>query len=59
MVLEIKTLDLNVIIKYFKENLKFTHQRCSTHPHQIHFELLSEQGLVGYFIFYFIFIQLF
>ena len=37
--------------KYFKENLKFTHQRCSTHPHQIHFELLSEQGLIGYFIF--------
>ena len=37
--------------RYFKENIKFTHQRCSTHPHQIHFELLSEQGLVGYFIF--------
>ncbi len=37
--------------KYFKENIKFTHKRCSTHPHQIHFELLSEQGLVGYFIF--------
>ena len=31
--------------KYFKENLKFTNLRCSTHPHQIHFELLSEQGL--------------
>ena len=37
--------------KYFKENSKLTSQRCSTHPHQIHFELLSEQGLVGYFIF--------
>ena len=37
--------------KYFKENQKFTHQRCTTHPHQIHFELLSEQGLIGYFIF--------
>ena len=37
--------------KYFKENLKFTHQRCTTHPHQIHFELLSEQGLIGYLIF--------
>ena len=23
----------------------------STHPHQIHFEILSEQGLLGYFIF--------
>ena len=42
--------------KYFKENYKLTTQRCSTHPHQIHFELLSEQGLVGYFIlFYFLF----
>ena len=39
--------------KYFKENSKFTHHRCSTHPHQIHFELLSEQGLVGYLIFIF------
>ena len=37
--------------KYLKENLKLTHKRCSTHPHQIHFELLSEQGLVGYVIF--------
>jgi len=37
--------------KYIKENIKFTSQRCSTHPHQIHFELLSEQGLIGYFIF--------
>ncbi len=37
--------------KYFKEKLKFTHQRCSTHPHQIHLELLSEQGIIGYIIF--------
>ena len=37
--------------KYFKENLLLTNQRCSTHPHQIHFELLSEQGLIGYCIF--------
>ncbi len=36
--------------KYFKENLKFTNQRCSTHPHQIHFEILSEHGLLGYLI---------
>ena len=39
--------------KYFKENYKLTTQRCSTHPHQIHFELLSEQGLIGYFILFF------
>ena len=42
--------------KYFKENSPLTSQRCSTHPHQIHFELLSEQGLIGYFILiYFLF----
>ncbi len=39
--------------KYFKENYKLTTQRCSTHPHQIHFELLSEQGLIGYLILFF------
>ena len=42
--------------RYFKKNLKFTNQRCSTHPHQIHFEILSEQGLIGYLIIiYFLF----
>ena len=25
-------------------------ERCSTHPHQIHFEILSEQGIIGYLI---------
>ena len=42
-----------MIKNILKENLKFTHLRCSTHPHQIHFELLSEQGLIGYFIFFY------
>ena len=36
--------------KYFNNNLKLSSQRCTTHPHQLHFELLSEQGLIGYFI---------
>ena len=40
--------------KYHNPNHKFTIQRCSTHPHQIHFELLSEHGLLGYFIIIFI-----
>lgn len=41
---------------YLNEKLKLSVQRCTTHPHQIHFELLSEQGLIGYIIFlYFIF----
>ena len=43
--------------KYFEENIKFSITRCNTHPHQIHFELLSEHGLVGYLLlFYFFFI---
>lgn len=45
---------------YFDEKIKFSEHRCSTHPHQIHFEILSEHGLVGYFlIIYFIVIFLF
>jgi O-antigen ligase len=31
---------------------------CTTHPHQIYFELLSEHGLVGTFIILYIFYQL-
>ena len=39
--------------KYFDKNIKFSNSRCSTHPHQVHFELLSEHGLIGYlFLFY-------
>jgi len=41
---------------YLNEKLKLSVQRCTTHPHQVHFEILSEQGLIGYLIFlYFIF----
>ena len=36
--------------KYFNEKIAFSHSRCSTHPHQIHFEILSEQGILGYFL---------
>ena len=28
--------------------MKYRNERCSTHPHQVHFELLSEHGLIGY-----------
>lgn len=33
-------------------NTKFskTDNRCSTHPHQIYFEILSELGLIGFFL---------
>jgi O-antigen ligase len=33
--------------EYENNNYKKTSQRCSTHPHQIYFELLSEHGLIG------------
>ena len=45
---------------YFEKKIKFSAQRCSTHPHQIHFEILSELGILGYlFIISFIVIFLF
>ena len=40
--------------KYTDEKIKFTYLRCNTHPHQIHFELLSEHGLIGYIFFFYI-----
>lgn len=36
--------------KYFNTEIQYTNERCSTHPHQIHLEILSEQGMVGYLI---------
>tara|TARA_Y100000741_G_C18239015_1_gene552859 strand:- start:450 stop:1766 length:1317 start_codon:yes stop_codon:yes gene_type:complete len=34
--------------KYRNEDYKWTNERITTHPHQIHFEFLSETGLFGY-----------
>ena len=46
--------------KYRNEEYKWTDERNTTHPHQIHFEFLAELGLFGYFcFFYFIFQSLF
>ena len=36
--------------KYFNTEISYTNDRCSNHPHQVHFEILSEQGIVGYLI---------
>ena len=36
--------------KYFDASEKYSPQRSSTHPHQVHFELLSEHGLIGYLL---------
>ena len=38
--------------KYFDEKIKLSNVRCNTHPHQIHFELLSEHGIIGYILFF-------
>ena len=32
---------------YYNKDYKYTEQRCTTHPHQIYFEFLSEHGLIG------------
>ena len=37
--------------KYENSEFIFTEKRQNTHPHQLHFEILSELGLIGYFIF--------
>ena len=34
--------------KYFNSKIIYTYQRCSNHPHQVHFEILSEEGILGY-----------
>ena len=36
---------------------KYPHFGCSTHPHQVHFEILSEQGLIGYILIMYIIIN--
>ena len=47
-------LDLKVIEKKLK-NKKYDRD-ASIHPHQIHFEILSELGIVGYILFLSVFI---
>ena len=37
--------------KYDDLDHKFNHLRGATHPHQIHYELLAETGLIGYLSF--------
>ena len=41
--------------KYKNSAIKFNDQAATTHPHQIHLEILSETGLFGY-LFFIIFI---
>lgn len=43
---------------YGEDNMKLSYN-CSSHPHQIHFEILSEQGIIGYLLFLYLFIVFF
>ena len=36
--------------KYSNAKIQYTFERCSNHPHQVHLEILSEQGIIGYLI---------
>ena len=40
--------------EYLNESLSHSINRCNTHPHQVHFELLSEQGFLGYILFFYL-----
>tara|TARA_X000000950_G_scaffold279091_1_gene371115 strand:- start:846 stop:2075 length:1230 start_codon:yes stop_codon:yes gene_type:complete len=45
---------------YVDNEFKFTEKRVTTHPHQVHYEFLSETGIVGYLAFlFFIFSSLY
>jgi len=42
--------------KYEDKKFSFYAQRCTTHPHQFHIEILSQVGIFGYLTFLYIFI---
>ena len=46
----------NYRVEACKEGIRYYY--CSTHPHQIYFELLSEHGIIGFFIMIFILFKL-
>jgi len=41
-------------IKYFDPQIKLSSVRCSNHPHQVHLEILSEHGIIGYILIFYI-----
>lgn len=45
--------------KYNDESLTFNKYRQTTHPHQLHLEILSELGVIGYLIFFITFLIIF
>tara|TARA_B100001063_G_scaffold104233_1_gene97275 strand:- start:977 stop:2224 length:1248 start_codon:yes stop_codon:yes gene_type:complete len=44
--------------KYINKEFVFNHARCSTHPHQLHLEILSHIGIFGYLVFICLFFYL-
>ena len=44
--------------KYIDKEFAFNHARCSTHPHQLHLEILSQIGIFGYLVFIYLFFYL-
>ena len=44
--------------KYIDKEFTFNHARCSTHPHQLHLEILSHIGIFGYLVFIYLFFHL-
>ena len=41
--------------KYIDKEFAWNHSRCSTHPHQLHLEILSHIGIFGYLVFIYLF----
>ena len=51
---------ISEIHQSFDTSKDFFHKGCSTHPHQIYYELLSEHGLIGFcFFIYFLFLPIY
>jgi O-antigen ligase len=44
--------------KYIDKEFAFNSRRCSTHPHQLHLEILSHIGIFGYLVFLYLFFYL-
>ena len=44
--------------KYIDDEFVHNIKRCSTHPHQLHLEILSQIGIFGYLIFIYLFFYL-
>ena len=46
------------IDKYYEADMSLAGRKCTTHPHQYYFEILSDLGLIGLFLFLLFFLYL-